>query len=157
MGLLRTLPILLALLVPSGACPGLANPVAGELVREFAPVGAYGGHWGVDLEAAEGTAVFPADGGVVTFAGPVAEVLSVTVAHGGGLRTSYSYLSSVYVAEGQLVERSDSLGTTGLDHGVAALHFSVRIGDRYQDPDGWLDCFSSPHRGLSLVPNTGDP
>ena len=144
--------MLVALLLPSADCPGLAKPVAGEPTQLFAPIGQYGGHWGVDFLAAEGSSVIPADAGVVTFAGSVAGVLSVTVDHGGGLRSSYSYLASISVARGQQVDRSMELGTSGIDHGVAAVHFSVRIDGTYADPLSWIGCFRSPHRGLSLVP-----
>jgi nicotinate-nucleotide adenylyltransferase len=141
-----------ALLAPIAECPGLAPPVAGDVVRDFAPEGKYAGHWGIDFSALVGSPVRPAAAGVVTFAGSVAQVLSVTVDHGGGLRTSYSYLSAIDVAVGEWVDRSSGLGLSGLDHDLAAVHFSVRVGDAYQDPAVWLGCFRSPHYGLSLVP-----
>ena len=49
----------------------------------------------------------------VTFAGAVAGTLHVTLAHGGGLRTSYSFLQSVAVRDGQDVARGDVVGTSG--------------------------------------------
>jgi murein DD-endopeptidase MepM/ murein hydrolase activator NlpD len=141
---------------PSGSsatdCPGLSAPVIGEIVRDYAPVGRYGGHWGVDFSVAEGTDVHAAEAGTVTFAGEVAGVLSVTVDHGGGLRTSYSYLSEIDVVRGQRVTVGSVVGTSGSDHDLAAVHFSVRIGDVYQDPEDWLACFSSPYPALNLVP-----
>lgn len=127
-------------------------PVSGSVVRAFAPIGLYGGHWGMDIAAARGSAVRAADGGYITFAGSVAGVLSVTISHGGGLRTSYSYLDEVAVAPGEHVERSRIIGRSGEDHGLEALHFSVRVGDGYRDPARWLGCFKAPHSGLSLVP-----
>ena len=43
----------------------LLSPVPGEQVAAFAPVGAYAGHWGVDLAADPGTPVAaPIDGEV---------------------------------------------------------------------------------------------
>jgi len=140
------------MLVPSGACPGLGRPVPGEVVRIFEPIGRYGGHWGIDLAANPDTVVHAADDGVVTFAGEVVGVLSITVNHGGGLRTSYSCLASIAVVAGELVARSTELGRSGLDHGVPALHLSVRIGDEYQDPLPWLRCFTTPQRALRLIP-----
>ena len=44
-----------ALLFPA-ACPGLAQPVPGEVLRPYEPVGRYGGHWGGDFAAAIGVA-----------------------------------------------------------------------------------------------------
>ncbi len=137
------------------ACPHLDLPASGPIVRDFAPVGSYAGHWGIDIAAPVETPVAAAELGVVTFAGEVAGVLSVTVSHGGGLRTSYSYLSEIAVAHGQRVVRGETVGSSGLDHGVAAVHFSVRIGDVYRDPVGWLECFVDPQPGLALVPTPG--
>lgn len=152
---LVTIALLGSLLAPSQGCAGLDRPVPGAVVRGYQPVGSYAGHWGVDLEAIPGTAVHPAASGVVTFAGSVAGMLTVTVAHGGGLRTSYSYLSETQVARGDRVIRSTVVGRSGIDHEVAAVHFSVRIADRYQDPAAWLGCHDSPGPALRLIPLEG--
>ena len=114
-------------------CP-LTAPVDGPVVRPFAPEGQYGGHWGIDLAVPEGTPVRSIAPGVVTFSGEVAGRPSVTVAHGGGLRSSYSYLSTRSVTVGQAVAAGTVLGTSGIDHGTPALHLSLRLGDRYLDP-----------------------
>ena len=95
------------------------------------------GHRGVDFAVAAGTPVRAANDGVVSFAGSVAGTLHVTVAHAGGLRTSYSFLSSVSVRAGETVARGDVIGTTGGvggDHDGAVLHLGLRVGDRYVDP-----------------------
>ena len=144
--------LLFVAMVPYGACAGLAYPIHGDLVRGFAPIGQYGGHWGIDIAADVGTIVRSADDGFVSFAGDVAGILSVTVSHGGGLRTSYSYLDSIGVVAGQEVSRLSELGRSGLDHDSPALHFSVRVGDSYQDPLHWLVCWDAPHPALRLVP-----
>ena len=147
--------LLIALALSSTSCPHLEEPVPGTIVRGFAPIGRYAGHWGVDFESEPGSSVAAAEAGTVTFAGEVAGIFSVTVHHGGGLRTSYSYLSEVGVVAGQQVARGDAVGTSGVDHGIAAVHFSVRIGDVYQDPENWFECFRSPAPALSLVPAPG--
>ena len=154
MHILITWLMLVGAMLPGG-CPHLDVPTPGPIVREFAPVGNYAGHWGIDIATPVGSPVEAAEGGTVTFAGEVAGVLSVTVHHGGGLRTSYSYLSETAVVRGQFVLRGEEIGASGVDHGVAAVHFSVRVGDTYQDPMGWLRCLSAPGPGLSLVPNPG--
>ncbi|MFL6176142.1 MAG: M23 family metallopeptidase, partial [Ornithinibacter sp.] len=61
------------------------------VVRPFqAPLTIYGaGHRGLDLAVAEGTPVLAVEGGVVTHAGPVAGRGTVTVAHPGGLSSTY--------------------------------------------------------------------
>ncbi len=118
---------------------GWLRPVDGAVVHPFEePVSVYGpGHRGADLAAPPGTPVRAANDGVVSFAGSVAGTMHVTVAHTGGLRTSYSFLSQVSVREGQQVARGDVLGATGgtgPDHDGSALHLGLRVGDRYVDP-----------------------
>ncbi len=90
-----------------------------------------------------------ADLGVVTFAGPVAGRLSVTVHHGGGVRTSYSYLSTVAVSVGSHVALGDVVGTSGTDHGRPVVHYSLRIGNTYRAPP-ILSCVLLPADGLRL-------
>ena len=92
------------------SCVGLLQPVDGRMASAFAPIGRYAGHWGVDWVVPEGTAVRAAGVGTVSFAGSVAGNLTATVDHGGGLRTSYSYLATVAVKPGQLVTESTTLG-----------------------------------------------
>src|SRR3954449_9293002 len=110
---------------PAGAAAadegGWLRPVDGAGVEPFdAPSSPYAaGHRGVDFAAAPGTAARAANDGVVSFAGSVADTLHVTVAHTGGLRTSYSFLAGVSVSTGQGIARGDVLGTaggTGPDH-----------------------------------------
>jgi len=110
-----------------------AAPVDGPAATAFAPSGAYGGHWGLDFAVVPGTPVRAAAAGSVTFAGSVAGMLSVTVHHGGGVRTSYSFLSRLGVTAGSRVGRGDVVGYSGTDHG-SNLHWSLRVDDRYLDP-----------------------
>lgn len=114
-------------------------PVPGRVVAPFRePVGRYGaGHRGVDLAAAPGTPVVASNDGQVVFAGSVAGALHVVVGHSGGIRTSYSFLSSAAVTPGQRVRRGQVVGTaggTGDAHAPGILHFGARIGERYVDP-----------------------
>lgn len=125
-------------------------PVEGPVVRPFAPDGTYGGHWGVDIAAPEGSPVRPIAPGVVTFAGSVAGRSSVTVDHGGSVRSSYSYLSSRTPVVGQRVGRSTVIGSTGVDRGIPALHLSIRVGGLYVDPMR-MCARLTPAEGLALV------
>ncbi|MEE8497295.1 MAG: M23 family metallopeptidase [Acidimicrobiia bacterium] len=142
------MPFVLLVVILGLGCP-LQPPVPGAVVRPFAPDGAYGGHWGVDLAADKGSVVRAADFGVVTFAGPVAGRLSVTIHHGGGVRTSYSYLSNVVVSVGSHVALGDIVGTSGTDHGRPVVHYSLRIGSIYRAPP-ILSCVLVPADGLRL-------
>ena len=63
--------------------------------------------------------------------------MHVVVAHAGGLRTSYSYLTAASVRRGDAVRAGDVLGTsggTGVNHDGQVLHFGLRSGDEYLDP-----------------------
>jgi hypothetical protein len=127
--------------VPAGAEDATAwvRPVDGPVAVAFrAPESRFGaGHRGVDFAASPGTPVRAANDGVVAFAGNVAGSLHVVVAHAGGLRTSYSFLSTVGVHAGQPVARGDVLGEsggTGAGHDGSVLHFGLRVGDTYVDP-----------------------
>lgn len=106
------------------------------------------GNRGVEYSLAAGTPVASAGRGTVTFAGPVAGSLHVTVTHPDGLRTSYSHLSSVSVVRGQSVEGGAVLGRSG-----TVLHWGVREPDgTYIDP---LSLLGRP-RGAVLVAGGDD-
>lgn len=135
------------------SCVGLDPPSDGVITAGFAPGPGYSGHWGVDYVPTSDGAVRAAAGGRVTFTGLVVGNLVVTVDHGGGLRTSYSYLDRSLVARGQHVKRGMVVGrvSDGSFHG--GLHFSVRIDGTYIDPETVLGCRPrSPSAGLRLLP-----
>ncbi len=122
-----------------GGCGAWMPPVDGPVVRAFqAPAFAYGpGHRGIDFAAAAGTPVRASGDGVVAFAGSVAGSLHVVVAHDGNLRTTYAFLAGISVGAGDRVARGQVVGTaggTGPQHEAGGLHFGVRLGDRYVDP-----------------------
>lgn len=142
--------------IPAGGatCIGLTAPVDGMVQQGFAPTGRYSGHWGVDFAVTAGTPVRAAGPGVVSFTGTVAGNLTLTVDHGGGLRTSYSYLSGATARRGDLVTGSTVIGRSGPGHGPAALHFSVRVGTTYIDPLRVIGCHPvDPSQALRLVPH----
>lgn len=115
-------------------------PVDGPVVGAFAPSPEYAGHWGVDIAAPPGSIVRAPDGGVVTFAGTVAGTNSVTIRVSHDVRVSLSYLSSIEVPTGSMVAAGTVVGRSGLAHGDSAVHLSVRIGNEYVDPIGYLKC-----------------
>ena len=150
--------LLLLALIPSSAvadsppCVGLARPVVGDVIAPYAPSGRYGGHWGIDIGTEFGSVVRAAASGRVTFAGDVAGNRTVTIDHGGGLRTSYSYLDERSVRAGSWTERGDPVGRSGSPHALPGLHFSVRVFGTYVDPIAWLGCQPyEPARALRLV------
>jgi murein DD-endopeptidase MepM/ murein hydrolase activator NlpD len=118
----------------------MAAPVQGPIVAGYAPVGEYGGHWGVDYRAAVGTPVMAPVAGRVTFAGVVAGMATITVEPVPGFKVSVSYLSAIEVGTGETVERGQVIGRSGMPHGIEGVHLSTRIDGRYVDPEQYLGC-----------------
>lgn len=102
------------------------------------------GHRGVDLSAPGGTPVRAAGDGLVVFAGPLAGRGVVSIAHPGGIRTSYEPVLAA-VTTGTVVGRGAVIGTVATwssAHractGASCLHWGARVGGRYVDPLGLL-------------------
>ena len=134
------------------SCVGLDPPGDGAIVASFAPGPGYSGHWGVDYLLGPDGSVRAAAGGRVTFSGRVVGNLVVTVDHGGGLKTSYSFLDRSLVGRGRDVMRGMVVGRASNDSLHGGLHFSVRIGGTYIDPEQVLGCRPrSPSAGLRLL------
>ena len=115
------------------------------------------GHRGVDLAGSPGQPVYAAGAGTVVFAGVLAGRPLVSVAHPGGLRTSYEPVEAT-VRPGQLVGSSSALGRLAPGHpgcpAPACLHWGAMWGPaaraEYVDPLGLL--VSTPVRLKPLNP-----
>jgi murein DD-endopeptidase MepM/ murein hydrolase activator NlpD len=107
-------------------------PVPGPITDHFDPPPCpwCTGNRGIDYATAPGQPVRASERGVVTFAGQVGGDLFVVVTHPDGLRTTSAYLASISVKIGQTVAKGDVLGLA-----ASSLHFGVRRGDRYLDPE----------------------
>lgn len=122
-------------------------PVTGPVIRGFdPPSNPYGaGHRGIDIGAPFGTAILAPAAGVVTFSGKVAGQLFITLDHGDGLSSTYSWLSSTAVRKGDHVSVGATIGTTGSGHpgsSIPHLHFGVKLGGEYVDPMSLLGSLS---------------
>jgi murein DD-endopeptidase MepM/ murein hydrolase activator NlpD len=110
-----------------------------RVVRRFDPPSRpwLAGHRGVDLAGPPSAVVRAAGAGVVVFAGEIAGRGVVSVAHPGGLRTTYEPLVPTVTA-GDAVARGAGLGTLDAGHpgcaAAACLHWGLRRGDVYLDP-----------------------
>ncbi|MBU9764510.1 M23 family metallopeptidase [Mycobacterium sp. TNTM28] len=89
------------------------------------------GHRGVDLAAAADQPIYAAGPGTVVFAGVLAGRPVISVAHPGGLRTSYEPVRAA-VRAGQLVAAGQLLGTLLTGHpgcpAAACLHWGAMWG-----------------------------
>jgi len=111
-----------------------------QVVRDFDPPPEpwLPGHRGVDLASTnastEAATVRAAGPGVVAFAGVVGDRSVVSVAHAGGLRTTYEPVRPLVVG-GQSVAAGDVLGTVVAGHPgcprPACLHWGLRRGATY--------------------------
>ncbi len=103
------------------------------------------GHRGVDLAGVPGQPVYAARQGTVVFAGELAGRPVVSVAHPGGLRTSYEPVIAA-VRPGRLVATGSPLGELAAGHegcqAPACLHWGAMWGPaanaEYVDPLGLL-------------------
>jgi murein DD-endopeptidase MepM/ murein hydrolase activator NlpD len=103
------------------------------------------GHRGVDLAGVAGQPVYAAAAGTVVFAGELAGRTLVSIAHPGGLRTSYEPVQPS-VRVGQLVDAGTVIGELAAGHdgcaAAACLHWGAMWGAAsradYVDPLGLL-------------------
>jgi murein DD-endopeptidase MepM/ murein hydrolase activator NlpD len=137
---LGTAPMNVARSPASAAVGTWGWPVAGAVIRGFdAPEDPFGsGHRGIDISAAAATEVAAVDAGTVTFAGSIGGERFVTVDHGAGLVSSYSWLSALLVERDDVVARGQVIGWSGGGHpgstGPPHLHLGARSDGRYVDP-----------------------
>ncbi|MET0800746.1 MAG: M23 family metallopeptidase [Actinomycetota bacterium] len=140
---LTTVCVLTAMPAPAGAAGTWGWPVTGPVIRGFdPPASPFGsGHRGIDIATPVGSEVVASADGVVAFAGPVGGHLFLTIVHGGGLESTYSWLSSLMVRRGDPVASGQPIALTGPGHAggpMPSLHLGVRLDDAYVDPLDYL-------------------
>jgi murein DD-endopeptidase MepM/ murein hydrolase activator NlpD len=145
--------VLVAAIAPPVAAAGTwVWPITGPVVNAFDPPDSpYGsGHRGIDIAAPTETVAVAPSAGVVSFAGPIGGSLFLTLDHGGGLTSTFSWVSSLLVRRGDVVVAGQPVVLTGWAHPgstAASLHFGVRLDGVYQDPLDYL----SPIDVTSLI------
>lgn len=115
-------------------------PVGG---RNFSQYFWYG-HPGIDIALGEGSPVYAADTGTVTFAGWNVYGYGnlIVVNHGNGFETFYAHLSGINVSPGQIVYKGNVIGlsgNTGRSSGPH-IHFEIRINGVQDNPCWYLGC-----------------
>jgi murein DD-endopeptidase MepM/ murein hydrolase activator NlpD len=115
-------------------------PVSG---RNFSQYFWYG-HPGLDIALAEGSPVYAADTGTVTYAGWNIYGYGnlIVVNHGNGFETFYGHLSGINVSPGQIVYKGNVIGLTGNTGNSSGphIHFEVRINGVQDNPCWYLGC-----------------
>jgi murein DD-endopeptidase MepM/ murein hydrolase activator NlpD len=109
-----------------------AWPVSGGYISQYF----HYGHYALDIAADYGTSIRSGASGTVIFAGwrDNCGGYQVWIAHGSGLYTTYSHMSSVTVGRGQSVSRGQQVGRIGTSGCVTGphLHFEVWRGYPWQ-------------------------
>lgn len=119
---------------------GWTWPAGGTVTSEF---GYRWGrlHAGLDIGAPEGSPVWAARGGTVTYAGAMGGYGNlVLLDHGGGVSTAYAHQSAIMVSVGASVSAGQQIGQVGSTGNSTGphLHFETRIGGNPQDPRSYL-------------------
>lgn len=121
-------------------------PAEGVTTSEFGqgrsynggPVGSF--HTGMDIAAAEGTAVLASGPARVAWVGEMPiRGISVILDHGAGVKTGYHHLSAALVEEGDLVESGQPIGEMG-ETGLATgphLHWELTVWGVNVNPLAW--------------------
>ena len=127
----------------AAAAGSWAWPVTGPVIAGFDPPSSpYGsGHRGIDIATPVGTEIVAPEAGVVAFAGPVGGRLFLTIDHGGGLESTYSWLQSLAVRRGDEVAEGQPVARSGDGHPgdpIPNLHVGVHLNDVYVDPLDYL-------------------
>lgn len=99
-------------------------------------------HLGIDLASTANASVTAANSGKVILAQFVGIFgNSVIIDHGFGLCSLYSHLNQISVNNGELVQKGDDIGVTGMT-GLAGgdhLHFSMIVHNVFVNPVEWWD------------------
>jgi murein DD-endopeptidase MepM/ murein hydrolase activator NlpD len=121
---------------------GLMAPVAGRITSSFGmryhPILHFARmHAGIDFGAAWGSPIVAAADGQVVAAGWTGGYgRQVQVAHGSGIVTTYSHMSSIAASPGEPVRQGEVIGYVG-SSGLATgphLHFEVRVNGHPVNP-----------------------
>jgi len=141
--LLSAIPVMSLPTATAATTGGWTWPVVGPVIQGFDPPDTpYGsGHRGIDIAATVGTTVVAPTDGTVTFAGPVGGHVFLTIDHGEGLSSTYSWLSANLVRKGDRVLAGQPIALTGWGHPGAPiphLHLGVKLDGVYVDPLSYL-------------------
>ena len=113
-------------------------PVGGRNISQYY----WYGHPALDIAIIEGSTLYAADTGTVTYAAwsPYCYGNLIVINHRNGYETFYAHLSGINVYAGQIVYQGNAIGYTG-NTGCSSgphLHFEIREQGVQRDPLGFL-------------------
>ena len=120
----------------------LIRPVSGIVTSRF---GSRWGrsHKGIDIGAPQGTTIYAAASGTVTFAeygygGGYGNHLIIS--HGNGVTTLYGHCTTLLVSQGQYVTQGQAIATVGSTGASTGnhLHLEIRVNGIAQNPQNYL-------------------
>ena len=134
LGLVLTALLLMLVVDPARAWAVdsvLRPPTSAEVLDPFRPPdGPYGpGNRGIEYDTSVGDPITAAGSGTVVFAGPVAGALHITVDHGAGVKSSYSFVGVILVERGDTVQIGEHVAVA-----AQGFHFGTRVDGVYVDP-----------------------
>jgi murein DD-endopeptidase MepM/ murein hydrolase activator NlpD len=117
-------------------------------------------HLGFDLASVMGTPIVSANRGTVMFADELGIYGNgVIIDHGLGVQSLYAHLSVIEVKVGQMVEKEQRIGRSGMT-GMAGgdhLHFTMLVNGRMVNPVEWWDSHWIQDRILRKLRAAGAP
>jgi septal ring factor EnvC (AmiA/AmiB activator) len=119
----------------------LGWPVSGSISRRFTrPEAGQAGVNGIEIAAAEGSAVVAVHEGVVAYADAFTGFGNlVIVDHGSQTFSLYGNLAGIEVKKGARIQAGQTVGSVGLSPaGPAGLYFELRVDGQAVDPLQWL-------------------
>lgn len=123
-------------------CPASKRITSGFGNREAPIAGASTYHRGIDVGAAQGSAIVASAAGRVTTATYSSSAGNyVVISHGGGISTVYMHASALYVSEGMKVDKGQKIaavGSTGFSTGPH-LHFGIIVNGSYVNPLSYVN------------------
>lgn len=117
-------------------------PVQGKILSHYGSKSDGLFNDGINIAAAQGTAVKAAENGVVAYAGNEVKGMGnlIIIQHSGGWMTVYAHMDSMVVRRGARVSVGQKIGTVGATGKVDTpqLHFEIRKGTKAYNPSSYL-------------------
>lgn len=119
-----------------------AWPVRGKILSGYGAKSSGLFNDGINIGAAQGTAVKAAENGVVAYAGNEVKGMGnlIIIQHASGWMTVYAHMDSLDVKRGVRVSVGQKIGTVGATGkvDVPQLHFEIRKGTKAYNPSSYL-------------------